>query len=97
MISLYFARERDMLIRGNLLIPLDRPIALLPGERPQAVLCRMRSLGCTYRTGAILSTAATVKEIIEETKSFRRSKRENRIINHGQEGSMELKKREGYF
>ena len=60
-------------------------------------MCRMRSLGCTYCTGAIRSNAATVREIIEELKVFRRSERENRVIDHDQEGSMELKKREGYF
>lgn len=96
-VSLYFAKEREMLVRGDLLIPLDHPIDLLPGEKPQRVLCRMRSLGCTYCTGAIRSSAATVPEVIEELKFFRRSERENRVIDHDQEGSMELKKREGYF
>jgi sulfate adenylyltransferase subunit 2 len=57
----------------------------------------MRSLGCTYCTGAIRSTATTISDIIEELKFFRRSERENRVIDHDQEGSMELKKREGYF
>ncbi len=96
-VPLYFAKEREMLIRGELLIPLDHPINLLPGEKPQRVICRMRSLGCTYCTGAIRSTATTVPEIIEELKFFRRSERENRVIDHDQEGSMEIKKREGYF
>jgi len=96
-VPLYFAKEREMLIRGNTLIPLDYPIDLMPGEKPQRVMCRMRSLGCTYCTGAIRSTAATVPDIIEELKFFRRSERENRVIDHDQEGSMELKKREGYF
>jgi sulfate adenylyltransferase subunit 2 len=96
-VSLYFAKEREMLIRGDVLIPLDHPIQLLPGEKPQSVMCRMRSLGCTYCTGAIRSSAMTVPEIIEELKFFRRSERENRVIDHDQEGSMELKKREGYF
>ncbi|MGC1415668.1 MAG: sulfate adenylyltransferase subunit CysD [Candidatus Acidiferrum sp.] len=96
-VSLYFAKEREMLIRGDVLIPLDHPIQLLPGEKPQSVMCRMRSLGCTYCTGAIRSSATTVPEIMEELKFFRRSERENRVIDHDQEGSMELKKREGYF
>ncbi|HVP54252.1 MAG TPA: sulfate adenylyltransferase subunit CysD [Candidatus Eisenbacteria bacterium] len=96
-VPLYFAKEREMLVRGNTLIPLDYPIELMPGEKPQRVMCRMRSLGCTYCTGAIRSTAATVPDIIEELKFFRRSERENRVIDHDQEGSMELKKREGYF
>jgi sulfate adenylyltransferase subunit 2 len=96
-VPLYFAKERDMLARGDSLIPLDHPMALQPGEAPERVLSRMRSLGCTYCTGAIRSTATTVGEIIEEIKVVRRSERENRVIDHDQEGSMELKKREGYF
>ena len=96
-VPLYFAKEREMLVRGDVLIPLDHPIDLLPGEKPHRVLCRMRSLGCTYCTGAIRSSAKTVPDIIEELKFFRRSERENRVIDHDQEGSMELKKREGYF
>lgn len=96
-VPLYFAKEREVLVRGDFLLPLDHPIDLLRGETPQRVMCRMRSLGCTYCTGAIRSSAATVDEIIEELKVFRSSERENRVIDHDQEGSMELKKIEGYF
>ena len=96
-VSLYFAKEREMLVRGDLLIPLDHPLQFLPGEKPQRLMCRMRSLGCSYCTGAIRSSAGTVPEILEELKFLRRSERENRVIDHDQEGSMELKKREGYF
>ena len=96
-VPLYYAKEREMLVRGNSLIPLEYNYPLLPGEKPEKVMCRMRSLGCTYCTGAIRSTAATLPEIIEELVSFRRSERELRIIDHDQEGSMEVKKREGYF
>jgi sulfate adenylyltransferase subunit 2 len=96
-VPLYFAKEREMLIRGEQLIPMEHGIKPLPGEKTEVVMCRMRSLGCTYCTGAIRSTASTVRDIIEELKFFRRSERENRVIDHDQEGSMELKKREGYF
>ena len=96
-VPLYFAKEREMLLRGDLLLPLDHPIDLMTGEAPERVMCRMRSLGCTYCTGAIRSSAATVDEIIDELRTFRRSERENRVIDHDQEGSMELKKIEGYF
>lgn len=96
-VPLYFAREREVLIRGKFLIPLEHAFELWPGEAPQKVMCRMRSLGCTYCTGAIRSNADTVPKIIDELKQFRRSERENRIIDHDQEASMELKKREGYF
>jgi sulfate adenylyltransferase subunit 2 len=96
-VPLYFAKERMVLIRGGSLIPLEHPMDLLPGEKPEPVMCRMRSLGCTYCSGAIRSAADTLPKIIEELKTFRRSERENRLIDHDQEGSMELKKREGYF
>ncbi len=97
-VPMYFAQEREMLVRGESLIPLEQPfIPLLPGEKPQMVRCRMRSLGCSPCTGAIRSDADTVPKIIEELVSFRRSERENRVIDHDQEGSMEMKKREGYF
>jgi sulfate adenylyltransferase subunit 2 len=70
---------------------------VLPGEKPQMVRCRMRSLGCSPCTGAIRSDADTIPKIIGELVSFRRSERENRVIDHDQDGSMEIKKREGYF
>jgi sulfate adenylyltransferase subunit 2 len=97
-VPMYFAKEREMLVRGDTLIPLEQPfVPLVPGEKPQLVRCRMRSLGCSPCTGAIRSDADSVPKIIEELVSFRRSERENRVIDHDQEGSMEIKKREGYF
>ena len=69
----------------------------MPGKSRESVMCRMRSLGCSPCTGAIRSTADTLPKIIEEMMLFRRSERENRVIDHDQEGSMEIKKREGYF
>jgi sulfate adenylyltransferase subunit 2 len=96
-VPLYFAKERTMVARGATLIPVEQDIPLLPGEKPQTIRCRMRSLGCSPCTGAIRSDAATVPKIIEEMMLFRRSERENRVIDFDREGSMELKKREGYF
>jgi sulfate adenylyltransferase subunit 2 len=96
-VPLYFAKERDMVVRGSNLIPVEQDIPLLPGEKPRKVMCRMRSLGCSPCTGAIRSDADTVPKIIEEMMLFRRSERENRVIDHDREGSMEIKKREGYF
>jgi sulfate adenylyltransferase subunit 2 len=96
-VPLYFAKPREVLVRNGSLIPLEHNPPLLPGERPRTVMCRMRSLGCTPCTGAIPSEADSVPKIIEELVAFRRSERENRVIDHDQEGSMELKKREGYF
>jgi sulfate adenylyltransferase subunit 2 len=96
-VPLYFAKEREMVVRGSTLIPVEQDIPLLPGEKAETVMCRMRSLGCSPCTGAIRSEADTVPKIIEEMMLFRRSERENRVIDHDQEGSMEIKKREGYF
>jgi sulfate adenylyltransferase subunit 2 len=97
-VPMYFAQEREVLVRGDSLILMEQPfIPVLPGEKPQMVRCRMRSLGCSPCTGAIRSDADTIPKIIEELVSFRRSERENRVIDHDQDGSMEIKKREGYF
>jgi sulfate adenylyltransferase subunit 2 len=96
-VPLYFAKPRKMLVRADSLIPLEQPfIQGLPGEE-QLVKCRLRSLGCSPCTGAIRSEADTVPKIIEELMAVRNSERANRIIDHDQDGSMELKKREGYF
>lgn len=97
-VPLYFAKPRPMLVRGDSLIPLEQPfVPVLVSERTEMVMCRMRSLGCSPCTGAIRSEADTLPKIIEEIISFRRSERENRVIDHDQDGSMEIKKREGYF
>jgi len=96
-VPLYFAKEREVLVRGDKLIVPENPGGCSPDERPQVVSSRMRSLGCTHCSGAVRSEADSIPAIIEELKLVRRSERENRLIDHDQEGSMELKKREGYF
>jgi sulfate adenylyltransferase subunit 2 len=96
-VDLYFARERPMYVRGDALLPVEQDFMALPGEKPQIVKCRLRSLGCTPCTGAIRSDAETVPDIIAELISFRSSERAGRAIDYDQEGSMEIKKREGYF
>jgi sulfate adenylyltransferase subunit 2 len=96
-VDLYFAKERPMYLRGDGLLPIEQDFVARIGERPQMVRSRLRSLGCSPCTGAIRSDAATIPEIIAELISFRSSERANRVIDHDQEGSMELKKREGYF
>ncbi|ABF39833.1 sulfate adenylyltransferase subunit 2 [Candidatus Koribacter versatilis Ellin345] len=96
-VPLYFAQPRRMLVRGDSLIPIEQPFVTgLPG-REETVRCRLRSLGCSPCTGAIRSDADTVPKIIAELVAFRTSERANRVIDHDQEGSMEIKKREGYF
>lgn len=97
-VPLYFAKERLMLVRGESLISVEQSIVpKLPGEQPKMVRCRMRSLGCSPCTGAIYSDADTVPKIIEELFTMRKSERQNRVIDHDTDGSMELKKQEGYF
>jgi sulfate adenylyltransferase subunit 2 len=96
-VPLYFAREHDVVIRGGSIIVIYDKSEVLPGEKTQRLVCRMRSLGCVPCTGAIRSQADTLPKIIEEMISFRHSERENRVIDHDEEGSMETKKREGYF
>jgi sulfate adenylyltransferase subunit 2 len=96
-VPLYFAEEREVVLRNGSIVLVHNPKQLLPGEKTQMLKCRMRSLGCVPCTGAIRSEADSIAAIIEEMVSFRRSERENRAIDHDEEGSMELKKREGYF
>ncbi|MFZ5929008.1 MAG: sulfate adenylyltransferase subunit CysD [Acidobacteriota bacterium] len=96
-VPLYFARPRDVIVRNGTLILMESGVRLLPGEKPERVMCRLRTLGCTPCSGAIRSEADTVEKILAELQEFRRSERENRVIDHDQDGSMELKKREGYF
>lgn len=101
-VPLYFAKERRMIVRSNLLgpeslIPVEQSfVRSQPGEE-QWVRSRLRSLGCSPCTGAIRSDADTLPKIIAELVGFRSSERANRVIDHDTDGSMEIKKREGYF
>ena len=94
---LYFARSRDVVVRGDLLIPTEGPFRAREGEKPEKVVCRFRTLGCSPCTGAVRSEATSVPEIIEEMMVVRTSERITRVIDHDEEGSMETKKKEGYF
>jgi sulfate adenylyltransferase subunit 2 len=97
-VPLYFAQEREVIIRGDYIIPhipgLVRPTA---SDRVEKMMCRFRSLGCVPCTGAIRSEATTLEEIVEEMYSVRVSERATRVIDHDSDASMEKKKREGYF
>ena len=96
-VDLYYAKERPMYLRGDALLPTEQAFVARTGEEQVMVRSRLRSLGCSPCTGAIRSDADTLPKIIEELLGFRSSERANRAIDHDQEGSMELKKREGYF
>jgi sulfate adenylyltransferase subunit 2 len=75
----------------------DDRMRLLPGEVPVMRTVRFRTLGCYPLTGAIESPATTVPEIIEEMLVATHSERQGRLIDHDEAGSMEQKKKEGYF
>ena len=97
-VPLYFAKERPVVARNGALIMIDdERMPLQAGERPRMEMVRFRTLGCYPLTGAISSTAATLGAIVEELQNARQSERQNRVIDHDGEGSMEKKKQEGYF
>jgi sulfate adenylyltransferase subunit 2 len=97
-VPLYFAAPRPIVEReGTLLMVDDERMRLQPGEHVTQRTVRFRTLGCYPLSGAIESRAATVPEIIDELVTSRLSERQGRLIDHDEEGSMELKKREGYF
>jgi sulfate adenylyltransferase subunit 2 len=97
-VPLYFAAERPVVERsGQLIMVDDDRMKMLPGEVPQTRRVRFRTLGCYPLTAAIESDAATLAEIVGEMFVARTSERHGRLIDHDEAGSMELKKREGYF
>ncbi|NMP03651.1 sulfate adenylyltransferase subunit CysD [Pseudoalteromonas arctica] len=98
MVPLYLAKERPVVDRdGTLIMVDDERMPLNEGEVPQMKSVRFRTLGCYPLTGAVESTASTLTEIIEEMLLSTSSEREGRVIDHDSAGSMEKKKREGYF
>ncbi len=97
-VPLYFAKERPVVERqGTWLMVDDERMPLEPGETPQSCMIRFRTLGCYPLTGGIDSTAQSVEELLEEMLQSRSSERQGRLIDQDQAGSMEKKKREGYF
>ncbi|MGY8876310.1 MAG: sulfate adenylyltransferase subunit CysD [Pseudoalteromonas sp.] len=98
MVPLYLAKDRPVVERdGTLIMVDDERMPLNEGEVPQMKSVRFRTLGCYPLTGAVESTASTLTEIIEEMLLSTSSEREGRVIDHDSAGSMEKKKREGYF
>jgi sulfate adenylyltransferase subunit 2 len=97
-VPLYFAKEREVVQRGDALIMVDdERMRLLPGEVPERRWVRFRTLGCYPLSGAIESRATTLAEIVAETLGSRYSERQGRVIDHDGAASMERKKQEGYF
>ncbi|MBK8011283.1 MAG: sulfate adenylyltransferase subunit CysD [Deltaproteobacteria bacterium] len=97
-VPLYLAAKRPVVERDGALIMVDdERMRLHPGEKPTERMVRFRTLGCYPLSGAIESTATSLPEVIKEMLLARDSERQGRVIDFDQDGSMELKKREGYF
>ncbi|MGO9420648.1 sulfate adenylyltransferase subunit CysD [Roseiarcus sp.] len=97
-VPLYFAKSRPVVERSGALIMVDdKRLPLEPGERPRQLRVRFRTLGCYPLTGAIESEAETLDDIIAEMRASTTSERQGRLIDTDEAGSMERKKREGYF
>jgi sulfate adenylyltransferase subunit 2 len=97
-VPLYFAAERPVVRRDGALIMVDDDrMPLKPGEQPQRLKVRFRTLGCYPLTGAVESSAETLDEIIDELMHSASSERHGRVIDHDTAASMEMKKQEGYF
>jgi sulfate adenylyltransferase subunit 2 len=97
-VPLYLAQPRPVVRRGEQWIMVDDDrFPLAPGERPEQRMVRFRTLGCYPLTAAVESTAASLADVVAETLAARQSERQGRLIDHDQAGSMEKKKREGYF
>ena len=97
-VPLYFADVRPVVERDGILILVDDDrLKLHEGETPMMKEVRFRTLGCYPLTGAVESTAKTLPEIIQEMLLATTSERQGRVIDNDEEGSMEDKKKEGYF
>jgi sulfate adenylyltransferase subunit 2 len=97
-VPLYFAKERPVVLRGGTLIMVDdERLPLEPGEAPMLKRVRFRTLGCYPLTGAIESEADTLDKVLAEMRASTSSERQGRLIDQDEAGSMEKKKREGYF
>ncbi len=97
-VPLYFAEKRPVVERdGMMIMAADPRLELLPGETKREEVIRFRTLGCFPLTGAIRSSATTLEDIIAELEVATVSERQGRAIDRDQSGSMEKKKREGYF
>jgi sulfate adenylyltransferase subunit 2 len=97
-VPLYYAKERPVVnVDGNLIMVDDERMPAEMAAKAEMKKVRFRTLGCYPLTGAIESNAETIEEIVEEMMTVTVSERTTRVIDFDQEGSMEQKKREGYF
>lgn len=97
-VPLYYAKERPVInLDGNIIMADDERLPEKYRDQIEMKMVRFRTLGCWPLTGAVESSAATIEEIVEEMMTTTKSERTTRVIDFDQEGSMEQKKREGYF
>ncbi len=97
-VPLYYSAMRPVVNRDGVLIMVDDDrLPLHPGEKPEMKMVRFRTLGCYPLTGAVESNATTLPQIIQEMLTTKTSERKDRVIDTDQAGSMEEKKKEGYF
>jgi sulfate adenylyltransferase subunit 2 len=97
LVDLYWAKPRPVVTRNGTMIQTHDMVKPKPGETVEIKTVRYRSIGCQLCTGCVESTASNIDEVIAEVAAARKSERENRVVDKDREGSMEEKKREGYF
>jgi sulfate adenylyltransferase subunit 2 len=99
LVPMYFAKKRPVVVRNGVPIVVDDPARMrwAPGEKAEDRVIRFRTLGDWPLTGGVFSPSATVPEIIEEMLLAKTSERQGRVIDYDEAGSMEQKKKEGYF
>ncbi len=96
-VPLYFAQEMDVVKRHGVLLRVDTHVQPHEGEEVQHGMYRYRTLGCSPSTGAVLSQATSLDDILLEVQNVHTSERENRAIDYSSDASMEIKKKDGYF
>lgn len=96
-VSLYYASEREVVVRNGVIIPISNDTEIRDGETKQRMMVRFRSLGCSPCTGAVRSDATTLEKIVSEIQTTTKSERQNRVIDLSSDSAMEEKKRQGYF
>ena len=96
-VPLYYAQKMKVVERNGVLLRVDEMVKPREGEVVREEMCRYRTLGCAPSTGAVLSEATELDDIIREVVEAHNSERETRAIDHGSESSMEEKKKQGYF
>ena len=94
---LYFSHERDCFVRDGVIMGVCDFIELLPGEKVEKMVVRFRTIGDATCTGACLSAADNIDDIIDEVAAARQTERGTRADDKRSETAMEDRKKQGYF